>query len=87
MKKTLFCIFAVMFVLSSFATPQESNIIFIDGKAWSLFTTEPISEDSALYSKMMASLPKDRTILTSNWNGYISFGASKRIVSFSTAFK
>ena len=43
MKKTLSCIFAVMFVLSSFATPQESNIIFIDGKAWSLFTTEPIS--------------------------------------------
>ena len=78
MKKTLSCIFAVMLALSSFATPQEANIIFIDGKAWSLFTTEPISEDSALYSKMMASLPKDRTILTLNWNGYISFWSIKK---------
>ena len=54
------------------------NIIIIDGKAWSLFSTEPIREDSALFSQMMASLPKDRVIKSSNWNGYISYWSIKK---------
>lgn len=78
MKKTLSCIFAIMFAINLFATPQMPNIIIIDGKAWSLFSTEPIREDSALFSQMMASLPKDRVIKSSNWNGYISYWSIKK---------
>ena len=77
MKKTIFCICAVVFALCSFATPQEVNVIYIDGEAW-MMSTEPLLEDSALFNRMKASLPKDRLIKSSNWDGYASYWSIKQ---------
>ena len=77
MKKTLSCIFAMTLTLSSFATEQAPNVIYIDGEARMLLT-EPMRGDTALYSQMMESLPKDRAILSINWDGYTSFWSIKQ---------
>ncbi len=77
MKKTISCIFAVMFALSSIATEQAPNAIYIDGEERMLLM-EPMLGDTALYSRMMALLPQDRAIISLNWDGYTSFWSIKQ---------
>ena len=60
-----------------FATAQEGNIIYIDGERWDVLA-EPIYADTALFHRMKAALPKDRSWSTANWNGYTSYWSIKQ---------
>ena len=78
MKKVLFIICcALSMTQSALATAQEGNIIFIDGEEWRLLG-EPIWADTALYNRMKAILPKDRSWSTANWDGYTSYWSIKQ---------
>lgn len=72
MKRHIFS-FLILFVsLSTFATGQEGDIIYIDGTKWDLLG-KPIYRDSVLSKALEAALPKDRSLITSNWSGYTAY--------------
>ena len=55
--------------LTSRATGQEGDIIYIDGEKWQLLG-RPICHSKSLYEALRASLPKDRDWTTANWDGF-----------------
>lgn len=69
-------IVCVVSPLTSSATGQEGDVIFIEGKSWSLLAT-PIEMDSVLSSKVQDNLPVNHSMRTSCWNGYTAFWALK----------
>ncbi len=58
--------------LFAHATGQSGDVIFIDGARWELLG-KPIDLDTALYHDLKAVLPEDRSIVTSNWDGYTAY--------------
>ena len=54
------------------ATGQTGDIIYIDGARWVLLD-RPVCSDSALYHGLKAVLPKNRPILSSNWDGFTAY--------------
>ena len=61
--------FLLMLPLSVKATGQTGDIIYIDGKKWSLLG-KPLNYDDELYTKLNEFLPTDREWSTANWSGY-----------------
>ena len=68
-KRLFACAFLFVMALCASATGQEGDVIMIDGEWWNLLG-KPIDSDSALYHRLKAVLPKDRSISTANWDGY-----------------
>lgn len=64
--------FLLAIAMHANATAQEGNIIIIDGERWTLLN-EPIYADTALFHRMKAALPADRSWTTANWDGYTSY--------------
>ena len=59
----------LMLPLSVKATAQTGDIIYIDGKKWSLLG-KPLNYNDELYTKLNEFLPTDREWSTANWSGY-----------------
>lgn len=72
MKRFATSLFVILLTLSTFATGQESNVLYMDGEKWKLLA-EPVCEDTVLFRRVKESLPKNRIFATSNWNGYTSY--------------
>ncbi len=71
--KRFFFHLTLMFVsLTSFATGQEGDVIFIDGRQWELLG-KPIYADSILSRELKAALPEGRGHVSSNWAGYTAY--------------
>ena len=60
----------LMLPLSAKATGQTGDIIYIDGKKWSLLGKPLNYDDELLYTKLNEFLPTDREWSTANWSGY-----------------
>jgi len=69
MKKLLSFLYAITIALSSFATGQQADLLFIDGEKWILLG-RPVYADSVLYNSLIDILPKGRSITTANWDGF-----------------
>ena len=73
MMKRLVLFFTLALVaMTTHATGQEGDIIFIDGKQWTLLG-KPVYADSVLRDELKAALPEGRPIITSNWAGYTAY--------------
>ena len=58
--------------LSTYATAQEGDVIYIDGVQWILLG-KPVYADSVLSRELKEALPKDRGWSTANWSGYTAY--------------
>ena len=72
----IICLYALAIAISSWATGQQGDVIFIDGEKWTLLG-EPIQADSALAHRLLEILPKDRELCSSNWKGYTAYWSIK----------
>ena len=72
MKRLLFCLYVLTLSVASQATGQTGDVIIIDGQRWELLG-HPVDADSALYHRLKASLPKERSCSTANWDGYRAY--------------
>ena len=77
MKRIIMFVCALIAALTSYATAQQANVIYIDGVRWAMFE-EPLISDSVLYTRMMDLLPKERSRSTANWEGYTSYWSLKK---------
>lgn len=71
-KKSFFCITMLFISLSTYATAQEGDVIYIDGVQWILMG-KPVYADSVLSRELKEALPKDRGWSTANWSGYTAY--------------
>ena len=71
-KNTVISIILLFATLSSYATGQEGDIVYIDGEQWELLG-KPVYADSVLSRELKEALPKGRGIVTSNWAGYTAY--------------
>ena len=71
-KNTIISIVMLLATLSSYATGQEGDIIYIDGEQWELLG-KPVYADSVLSRELKEALPKGRGFTTSNWAGYTAY--------------
>lgn len=69
MKKIIFFLTLTLVSLSTFATGQEGDILYMDGVKWELLA-KPIYRDSVISRKLTAALPEGRGIVSTNWAGY-----------------
>lgn len=72
MKKLLFLLTLTLASLTTHATGYESDIIYIDGTQWELLG-RPVYADTTLLHNLKVVLPKDRTIRSSNWDGFMTY--------------
>ena len=72
MKRLLFFLTLMLASLTMYATPQEEDVIFIDGAIW-FIERRPISADSVLLHNLKAALPKNHVTSSSNWEGYTAY--------------
>ena len=72
MKKLLFLLTLTLASLTTHATGYESDIIYIDGTQWELLG-RPVYADTTLLHNLKVVLPKDRTIRSSNWDGFTTY--------------
>lgn len=72
MKRLFICLYALAIAISTWATGQQGDVIFIDGEKWNLLG-EPIETDSALHFQLHDVLPEDRDLCTANWKGYTAY--------------
>lgn len=72
MKRLLFLLTLALVSLTTYATGQESDIIYIDGTQWELLG-RPANMDSVLYRELKEALPKERSWNTANWDGYTAY--------------
>lgn len=71
-KRLIFILTLELLPLAMYATGQEGDIIYIDGKQWMLLG-KPVYADSVLWNDLKAALPEERTISTANWDGYTAY--------------
>ncbi|MBQ7471390.1 MAG: hypothetical protein IJS97_03075 [Prevotella sp.] len=69
MKRIFFFLTLTLASLTTYATGQESEILYMDGVKWYLLA-KPIYGDSVISRELKAALPQERGIVTSNWSGY-----------------
>lgn len=81
MKRVLLFIQYLIFAIAASATGQEGDIIYIDGTRWVLLG-RPIRLDSLLYHDLQAVLPTERSIYTSNWDGFTAYWSIKQDVLY-----
>lgn len=72
MKRLFICLYALAIAISTWATGQQGDVIFIDGEKWNLLG-EPIEADSALHFQLHDVLPEGRDLCTANWKGYTAY--------------
>lgn len=72
MKRFILSIFMLGFAISSLATGQESEVIYMDGEEWYLLG-RPINGDTALFRRLLSVLPDNRIKSTANWDGYTAY--------------
>ena len=77
MKKIFLCVSFLFLALVAHATGQSGDVIFIDGARWELLG-KPIDLDATLYRDLKAVLPENRSIVTSNWDGYTAYWSIRR---------
>ena len=78
MKKGTIITFVLMLMsLSTYATGQDGDVIYINGARWTLLG-QPISRDTVLWRQVRAALPKQRVIMSSNWSGMTAFWSIRR---------
>ena len=71
-KRLLFFLTLMLASLTMYATPQEEDVIYIDGAIW-FIESRPISADSLLLHDLKAALPEDHVTSSSNWEGYTAY--------------
>ena len=71
-RKTIFSIIMLFISLSTYATGQDGDVIYIDGMQWELLG-KPVYADSILSRKLKEALPKGRGWTTANWSGYTAY--------------
>lgn len=71
-KKLIFIFTLELLALDMYATGQDGDIIYIDGKQWILLG-KPVYADSILSNDLRAALPEERSITTANWDGYTAY--------------
>lgn len=81
MKRVLLFIQYLILAIAANATGQEGDIIYIDGTRWELLG-RPICIDSLLYHDLQAVLPTERSIYTSNWDGFTAYWSIKQDVLY-----
>lgn len=81
MKRVLLFIQYLIFAIAASATGQEGDIIYIDGTRLVLLG-RPICIDSLLYHDLQAVLPTERSIYTSNWDGFTAYWSIKQDVLY-----
>lgn len=81
MKRVLLFIQYLILAITVNATGQDGDIIYIDGTRWELLG-RPICVDSLLYHDLRAVLPSERSILTSNWDGFTAYWSIKQNVLY-----
>ena len=69
MKRLLFFLTLTFVSLTTYATAQDGDVIYIDGTEWELLG-KPVYADSVLSRELKAALPERRGITTANWAGY-----------------
>ncbi len=69
MKRLLFLLTLTLLSLTTYATAQDGDVIYIDGTKWVLLG-KPVYADSVLSRELKAALPERRGITTANWAGY-----------------
>ena len=72
MKRLLLFTTLTLISMTTFATGYEGDHIYIDGVQWELLG-RPVYADTALTNSLRAVLPKNRTIRSSNWDGFTTF--------------
>ena len=72
MKKLLFLFALMLMSITTYATPQEVEYIYIDGVKW-ILEQKLITADTSLHNSLRASLPEDHIIRSSNWEGYKAY--------------
>jgi hypothetical protein len=71
-KKAVITIVLFFTSLAMYATGQDGDIIYIDGKQWGLLG-KPIWADHVLAQDLKAALPKERSYTSANWDGYMAY--------------
>ncbi len=71
-KKTIITIFLFLTSLTTYATGQDGDVIYIDGTQWALLG-QPISRDTALWRQVRAAIPQQHVTISSNWSGFTAF--------------
>ncbi len=71
-RKNIISIIMLFISLSTYATGQDGDIIYIDGMQWELLG-KPVYADSILNRKLKEALPKGRGWTTANWSGYTAY--------------
>lgn len=61
---------------SVYATPQDADVIYIDGERWNL-QYNPIAVNPSLNKQLEEILPEGRDITTANWDGYTAYWSIK----------
>ena len=71
-KRLIFVFTIELLALTMYATGQDGDIIYIDGKQWILLG-KPVYADSVLRNDLMTALPEGRSVTTANWDGYTAY--------------
>ena len=72
MKRHVLYLLLLTVSAAAFATSQEGDIVCIDGTQWELLG-RPLKAEAERYPRMLALLPEERDIRSSNWEGYIAY--------------
>lgn len=72
MKRLLLSITLTLMSMTTYATGQDGDYIYIDGTKWELLD-RPVYADTALRNSVKAMLPKNRAIFSSNWDGFTTY--------------
>ncbi|MBR6978793.1 MAG: hypothetical protein IKH88_03070 [Prevotella sp.] len=80
-KKSIITIALFLISMATYATGQEGDIIYIDGKQWTLLG-QPISRDTVLWRQVRASIPQQHVVISSNWSGFTAFWSIKQDVLY-----
>ena len=71
-KRLIFVFTVELLALTMYATGQDGDIIYVDGKQWILLG-KPLYADSVLRNDLMTALPEERSVSTANWDGYTAY--------------
>ncbi len=80
-KGTIITLVLMLMSLSTYATGQDGDVIYIDGKQWALLG-QPISRDTVLWRQVRAAIPQQHVVISSNWSGFTAFWSIKQDVLF-----
>ena len=78
-KKSIITFVLFFMSLATFATGQDGDVIYIDGKQWALLG-QPIGRDTTLWREVRAAIPQQHVVVSSNWSGFTAFWSIKHDV-------